>query len=130
MSDQWSTGLFDCWDDYYLCCYIFTCCTSYIHLQSFVVGSLSNGCCHGDCINLFTGSVGMAYNRQYIRQTFGIKGSWCNDYYTVSYCPCCAVLQEYREFTKKFRNYRHGPIFDYKNVPAEVSSRVAPTHQT
>ncbi|XP_076927221.1 cell number regulator 2-like [Bidens hawaiensis] len=107
---QWSTGLFGCCKDCYVCC--LTCWCYFITFGEiadivdkgttscvvqgaiYLMLSLLSGC---ECIDSFT------YIHT-LRRQYNLAEQPCNDFCVNCCCKCCALCQEYREL--KHRGFK------------------------
>ncbi|CAF1010493.1 unnamed protein product [Adineta steineri] len=101
--NQWSSGLFDCFNDCNICLYGY-CCTPCLYGENAekIDGS---SCCGSCCIWYLLSSVSLCCiahmgKRQALRNRFGLPED-CNDCAATTFCIPCAVCQEAREL--KFR---------------------------
>lgn len=64
----------------------------------------------------FIGCIGMAYNRSKLRAKLNIEGNFCLDCICHSCCPCCSLVQEWREVM----------IFKYNDETKNIFNHSAP----
>lgn len=99
MSEEWRAKLFECHKNIPICLLAFVLypigpfC---IHLTA--AAAALGQCCVPCSIVHNCWCFGFALNRGAIRGYWDIKGSWTGDYCTWLFCPCCASVQELREF--------------------------------
>lgn len=103
-SGTWSHDMFDCCRNPIVCCG--ACCGS-ICLQALAIHEMKQGQEGGTSILINTcplilgcGGVGLAMNRQKIRNQYGIPGNCCMECLMFTFCCCitpCMVAQEYNE---------------------------------
>eukprot|EP00117_Sycon_ciliatum_P021612 scpid63746/ scgid18886/ PLAC8-like protein 1 len=89
---NWSTGLFDCFNDITVCLLGCFCPVCLLFQTASQLGE--NGCCVACCIPWPYGQMML---RVKIRSENNIQGSICDDYCTVGCCQACAMCQEARE---------------------------------
>nr|GME19929.1 protein PLANT CADMIUM RESISTANCE 9-like [Ipomoea batatas] len=103
---QWTTGLYDCWDDPSLC--VKSCvCPCIIHGQLVEIldrGTTSRGL--GCLISYAMGSIhcGCVYGgiyRSKLRKLFNLPEAPCSDYLLHCCCCVCSLSQEYRELKNR-----------------------------
>ncbi|XP_076026311.1 cornifelin-like [Genypterus blacodes] len=102
---NWSSGLFDCFDDTPSCCYGFWCCPCFACSTS---GKFGENSCLPLC-DILTPALLAACGiplcvppaavtmRVAIRHKYGIKGSLCKDIITSCFCEWCSWCQMARE---------------------------------
>ncbi|KAJ1389448.1 PLAC8 motif-containing protein [Sesbania bispinosa] len=103
---QWTTGLYDCWDDTAHC--FFTClcpCNTFGQIAEIVDGGTTSENAAG-CIYLLLGSPGFAglYSATYrskLRRLFSLPEEPFSDSFLHCCCCVCALTQEYRELTNR-----------------------------
>lgn len=97
---EWKFSLFQCFDTPLACCWT-ACVPCGIPCMQGTTAykSTGDGCsCFVACIySIIFCCIGTAYNRSKIRDYRIIRGSYMSDLCTVCYCPCCAMVQEWRE---------------------------------
>ncbi|KAI0495119.1 hypothetical protein KFK09_025266 [Dendrobium nobile] len=106
----WSTGLFDCFDDFGNCCLTFFCpCITFGRIAEIVdKGSTSCGV-GGGLYALILCSTGCqwiysCFYRSKMRSLFFLEESPCADCLVHCCCETCALSQEYRElYNRGFR---------------------------
>ncbi|XP_071691077.1 protein PLANT CADMIUM RESISTANCE 7-like [Rutidosis leptorrhynchoides] len=101
---EWSTGLFDCDNDYYNCCLTCWCpCITFGQIAEVVDKGTTSCIAHGaiySLLCLFTGGCQCIYacmQRSKLRQQYMLPEQPCNDCLTHCFCEMCAICQEYRE---------------------------------
>ncbi|XP_029437786.1 cornifelin-like [Rhinatrema bivittatum] len=108
---DWSTGLYDCSDDWGICCCAFWCfscfmcrtasqfgeCMCLPLLDPFCLGYL------GSPVPCAPGSMAM---RAAMRERYRIQGSICSDCAVLCCCYTCAWCQMARELKKRKQSYR------------------------
>jgi len=108
MSNQWATGLFDCFGDMSSCCCVYCCAPcAYGQIVSIMNTGQTGGMC-GDCGSccIFTLLGGFAFivtcsTRKQIRAKYNLPEEPCNDCLVHCFCLPCALCQEFREVKKQ-----------------------------
>ncbi|MCD7456230.1 hypothetical protein HAX54_030943 [Datura stramonium] len=106
---QWTTNLFDCWDDPSLC--VKTCFCPCVTIGEVVEildqGTTSKG--HACLLAYAMGSIhcGWIYGRRYrrkLREIFKLPETPYSDTFTSCCCCVCGICQEYRELQNRGAN--------------------------
>jgi len=96
MNSEWSHGLFGCFDNLGLCIvtYFAPCYTA-----GKVAETIDKNCLLWGILLVvpIVGLVTLYLSRKGIREKQGIEASALNDFCTVCWCGCCALIQEGRE---------------------------------
>ncbi|TVU29537.1 hypothetical protein EJB05_21107 [Eragrostis curvula] len=105
----WSTGLFDCFDDFGSCIMTSVCpCVTLGQMAEFLDRGSPSCFCHGAMYTLFmfvtvTG-IQCIYSCSYrakMRQQFGLQETPCPDLFVHLFCEPCSLCQMYRELTNR-----------------------------
>lgn len=106
-NEPWSTGLFDCFDDYKSCCLTLWCpCVSVGRVTEIVNEGVVSCRSSGTLYTLLIFVCGCtccytAWNRSKLRTRYSLEGQHCNDCLTHCLCEECAMCQEYRELENR-----------------------------
>uniref|UniRef100_A0A4W6D4K9 Plac8 onzin related protein 6 n=1 Tax=Lates calcarifer TaxID=8187 RepID=A0A4W6D4K9_LATCA len=105
---EWSSGLFDCWEDKFSCCYAFWCWPCFACAISEGLGEnrllpLCDLCSPAVAaiagIPLCVPPVALSF-RTAVRKKYGIKGTLCNDITMSCVCNLCVWCQIDRELKR------------------------------
>ncbi|KAK3033657.1 hypothetical protein RJ639_034536 [Escallonia herrerae] len=103
---QWSTGLYDCWDDRSTC--LVTCCCPCITMGQIVeiVDKGTTSRRRASRIYCSLNAIGWGWRyaftyRSKLRQLFSLPEAPCADFLVHSCCCVCAISQEYRELKNR-----------------------------
>ncbi|XP_052147451.1 cell number regulator 10-like [Oryza glaberrima] len=106
-SAPWSSGLFDCFDDYGLCCMTWWCpCITFGRVAE-IVDRGSTSCGHSGALYVFLAVITgfqWIYTCTYrgkMRAQYGLSGEPCGDCCIHCWCEPCALIQEYRELAAR-----------------------------
>ncbi|XP_061593238.1 placenta-specific gene 8 protein-like [Cololabis saira] len=110
-SEEWSTHLFDCFEDASTCCYGFWCGPC---LTCTVSGRLREPYCLPLCdvlstVWLMTSKIPCIVPpaalslRMALRHKYGIKGTIMNDMMAACCCTCCSWCQMHRELKRRMK---------------------------
>ncbi|XP_062870473.1 cornifelin homolog [Trichomycterus rosablanca] len=97
-SDEWSSGICDCYDDKAECCFACCCCPCFACIKTEEYGQclclpLLDIC---GCVRPVTWTM-----RVSMRHRYGIKGTHCNDCLIATCCTSCAWCQMAREMKSR-----------------------------
>ena len=100
--NEWSHGLFGCFDDCGEC--MLACCCPCI---AFGMNARDSGCCCEGCCGAFCGCIlflcpgafcaWCCCIRPNIRRKSSIPKNGCADFWSILLCPCCALIQERKQ---------------------------------
>ncbi|XP_036381551.1 cornifelin homolog B-like [Megalops cyprinoides] len=98
-SNQWSSGICDCWEDKANCCFAFWC------LPCFTCKTSQD---YGQCLCLPLLDLGIVppitlSMRVSMRKQYGITGTICNDCLYATFCRACTWCQMAREMKQRFQ---------------------------
>ncbi|TDH08793.1 hypothetical protein EPR50_G00101440 [Perca flavescens] len=102
---EWSSGLFDCFEDVGTCCYGFWCCPCLAITVSERFGESRCLPCCDICTPAISACCGIPMCvppavlslRAAMRNRYGIKGSLCKDIAAACFCGTCSWCQMHRE---------------------------------
>ncbi|KAJ8342129.1 hypothetical protein SKAU_G00320570 [Synaphobranchus kaupii] len=99
-SNQWSSGIFDCWEDKANCCFVCWCCPCFACQKSRE---------YGQCLCLplldmcgIVPPITLAM-RVSMRDHYGIRGTICNDCVYATCCRLCVWCQMAKEMKTRFQ---------------------------
>eukprot|EP00298_Acanthocystis_sp_HF-20_P001773 c12210_g1_i1.p1 GENE.c12210_g1_i1~~c12210_g1_i1.p1 ORF type:complete len:120 (+),score=19.48 c12210_g1_i1:62-421(+) len=105
MSNQWSTGLFDCFTDMGTCFCVWCCSPcAYGQIASLArTGNTGGSCgdCGSCCCFCFLGPLISCGTRKEIRTKYSLPEEPCADCLVHCFCLTCALCQEFRELKKQ-----------------------------
>ncbi|TKY69382.1 PLANT CADMIUM RESISTANCE 9 [Spatholobus suberectus] len=101
---QWTTGLYDCWDDPSHCCFTCCCpCITFGQIAEIVDGGTisKNAAC---CIYIYTHWMRWLYGATYrskLRRLFSLPEEPYSDSFVHCCCCVCSLTQEYKELKNR-----------------------------
>ncbi|KAJ8408935.1 hypothetical protein AAFF_G00247530 [Aldrovandia affinis] len=99
-SNQWSSGICDCWDDKAECCFAFWCCPCF----ACKISRAYDQCLCLPLLDIFGIVPGATLPmRVSMRQHYGINGTICNDCLYTTFCKPCSWCQMSREMKKRLQ---------------------------
>ncbi|KAM3869083.1 cornifelin homolog B-like [Diretmus argenteus] len=98
-SNQWGSGICDCFDDMAECCFAFWCCPCFACITTKAYGQ----CLCLPLLEMFGGFIPpiTMSMRVSMRERYGINGTMCNDCVYATCCPACAWCQMSREMKRR-----------------------------
>jgi Cys-rich protein (TIGR01571 family) len=101
---EWSSGLFDCFADDTETAALASCCFPILtaRASSFIAtrGRSSECLTPFGLTQCLTSPGNALFRRALLRHTFGIKGSFADDFATALLCSCCSLSQEVRHLRR------------------------------
>ncbi|KAJ7943187.1 Protein PLANT CADMIUM RESISTANCE 2 [Quillaja saponaria] len=103
---QWSTGLFDCWDDPSNCCFTCFCpCIAFGHIAETIDGGTISrtaaSCIYYALCAVGCGGLYASTYRTKLRRLFSLPEEPCGDWLVHCCCCVCSLTQEYRELKNR-----------------------------
>ncbi|XP_059455053.1 cell number regulator 10-like [Corylus avellana] len=124
---QWSTGLYDCFEDYGNCC--LTCCCPCVTVgrTAEIVSRGATSCCAAGATYVLLAYFGCQclYTctfRDKLRALFSLPEDPCADCCVHFWCAPCAICQEYRELVNRGLDPSLGWELNAKKMEAAVTS--------
>ncbi|KAG9274504.1 uncharacterized protein LOC103037604 [Astyanax mexicanus] len=107
-SEQWSTGICDCFDDCYVCCFasfcfpVFACSTASDFGECACLPMLDICCLTTQCVGLgiYTPPISISL-RSSVRHRYGIQGDLASDCLYATFCNICSWCQMSREIRRR-----------------------------
>lgn len=97
---EWKNHLFSCIEAPLACCWSLCVPCGMSCMQgttAYITTKQSSSCIIACLYSILCLCLGTAINRRNIRNYFIINGSFLSDLCLVYFCPCCAIVQEWRE---------------------------------
>lgn len=103
MGEPWITNLFGCCGNIPVCCFLISVPPAAFFLHVYISSQVQHNFLGPYCMVFCLGNFGVAFNRMKFREHYGIQGNYCIDFVSWCYCPCCSVMQEYRESIERYK---------------------------
>lgn len=132
MSKPWTKKPFDCCKNPPMCFMPSCVPCGYQLVQACTVGVVyketgcGTACWRAFCCSVCLCSFGGAYNRTKIRHKLELKGNCFVDLLFHLFCPCCAVVQEWRQGMETTLGNDAQTIFNYISAKSKSTPAITP----